>query len=399
VVAGVAAGIGDYFGIDPVIVRIGFVVLTIFGGSGILLYLIAWLVIAKEGEGESAAGRALKGSDRPRGRGVVAVLLILAAVFMISGPVLWLADFGFGGEDLFFPLLLIAAGVALLLWPDDGDWSAPRQPEAREETTTPGETPPPIPVTSTELVVRRDAIAELDDDDTMVTWSEEPPAPPLFDDTPAPAHRPEDSEESARRSFPITSLTLAVLLVMTGAAVLLDRLDVLDVRPVTFLATALVVVGIGLVASAFVGRARGLIVLGLSILPILWFAHVVDIRWWAGVGDETVVVNDLDELESAYHHGIGQLIVDLGDLDLAGETVELEVGLTIGNLEVLVPDGVEVDVELDGRIGQVVVERPGRDLVDDGLDVAVDTTLPGDEGRLLLDVDLGIGEARVAVAS
>ncbi len=45
VVAGLSGGLGRYFGIDPVVFRIAFVVLTLAGGSGILLYLIGWLMI------------------------------------------------------------------------------------------------------------------------------------------------------------------------------------------------------------------------------------------------------------------------------------------------------------------------------------------------------------------
>ena len=43
--AGVCGGIAEYFGWDPSLVRIGWIVLTLLGGSGILLYLIFWLVI------------------------------------------------------------------------------------------------------------------------------------------------------------------------------------------------------------------------------------------------------------------------------------------------------------------------------------------------------------------
>jgi phage shock protein PspC (stress-responsive transcriptional regulator) len=44
-VAGVCAGIAEYFGWDPTLVRVAWVVLTLLGGSGILLYLIMWLVM------------------------------------------------------------------------------------------------------------------------------------------------------------------------------------------------------------------------------------------------------------------------------------------------------------------------------------------------------------------
>ena len=55
-VAGVCAGIGEYFGIDANIVRLVFAVLTIFSiGAGALVYLVAWAVVPEEGEKQSIA--------------------------------------------------------------------------------------------------------------------------------------------------------------------------------------------------------------------------------------------------------------------------------------------------------------------------------------------------------
>lgn len=48
IIAGVSTGIADYFQIDTTLVRIIFVLLAIGGGSGILIYLVLWLVIPKE---------------------------------------------------------------------------------------------------------------------------------------------------------------------------------------------------------------------------------------------------------------------------------------------------------------------------------------------------------------
>lgn len=44
-IGGVCTGLGWFFGLDPVLVKIGFILLTILGGSGILLYIILWIVI------------------------------------------------------------------------------------------------------------------------------------------------------------------------------------------------------------------------------------------------------------------------------------------------------------------------------------------------------------------
>jgi phage shock protein PspC (stress-responsive transcriptional regulator) len=52
-VAGVCAGLASYLGVDATIVRLVFAVLSIFGGTGVLLYLIAWAVVPEEGDGAS----------------------------------------------------------------------------------------------------------------------------------------------------------------------------------------------------------------------------------------------------------------------------------------------------------------------------------------------------------
>jgi phage shock protein PspC (stress-responsive transcriptional regulator) len=44
-IGGVAGGLGEYLNIDPTLMRLAFVILTFFGGSGIPIYLIMWLVI------------------------------------------------------------------------------------------------------------------------------------------------------------------------------------------------------------------------------------------------------------------------------------------------------------------------------------------------------------------
>jgi phage shock protein PspC (stress-responsive transcriptional regulator) len=56
VVAGVAAGLARYLGVDVMIIRLAFVVLTIFGGAGIPLYLAGLLLIPEEGSDQSIAG-------------------------------------------------------------------------------------------------------------------------------------------------------------------------------------------------------------------------------------------------------------------------------------------------------------------------------------------------------
>src|ERR671931_672602 len=65
-VAGVAGGLGEYFDLNPAFFRLGFVVLTLLGGAGILVYLAALLVMPDEGKETSIAEAAIAGRrERP----------------------------------------------------------------------------------------------------------------------------------------------------------------------------------------------------------------------------------------------------------------------------------------------------------------------------------------------
>jgi phage shock protein PspC (stress-responsive transcriptional regulator) len=48
-IAGVAAGVAEYFNLDPALVRLVFVLLTLAGGPGLLLYIVLWIVMPAPG--------------------------------------------------------------------------------------------------------------------------------------------------------------------------------------------------------------------------------------------------------------------------------------------------------------------------------------------------------------
>ena len=45
VIAGICGGLGEYMDIDPVVIRLAWVIFTLLGGAGILAYIIAWIII------------------------------------------------------------------------------------------------------------------------------------------------------------------------------------------------------------------------------------------------------------------------------------------------------------------------------------------------------------------
>ncbi|MDQ6616148.1 MAG: PspC domain-containing protein [Actinomycetota bacterium] len=83
---GVAGGLGDYFGIDPVVFRILFVALTLAGASGVALYIIAWLLVPAEGSEQSILGRrfASGGGVRTIRNVFLAAAATLVALMMLA---------------------------------------------------------------------------------------------------------------------------------------------------------------------------------------------------------------------------------------------------------------------------------------------------------------------------
>ncbi len=68
-VAGVCGGLGEYLSIDPVFIRLFFVLLTLGQGAGVLIYLILWFVLPSEGTataGDTISDHAQQGASRIR---------------------------------------------------------------------------------------------------------------------------------------------------------------------------------------------------------------------------------------------------------------------------------------------------------------------------------------------
>ncbi|MCY4664628.1 MAG: PspC domain-containing protein, partial [Acidimicrobiaceae bacterium] len=313
VIAGVAGGIGAYFGIDSVIVRIAFIVLTFLGGAGPFLYLIGWLALPQENS-RSVIAKALGGDSPRRIRSLMAVVLIgvgLLITVNLSGE-LFKTFINVWTIAPFLALVLVAAGVALVLWPGPTR-RPPRQPS-----------PPPTPV--------------------------------------APARR--------QGRTTIGYLTVAVLLAYTGGAVILGRLEVVEVDIGVYFAVALAITGVGLLASAYAAPARGLILLGVVFsAPLLLFVGA-ELPWGSGVGEVRVSVATAHELQDEYRHGVGKMVVDLRNLDPENTGHSVDLSLSVGEMLVYVPDNISTTADIDVGAGNIRVwyggPAPGRtqDLAD-----------------------------------
>ena len=85
VLGGVAGGLGRYFGIDPVLVRIAFGLSIFVGGVGVVVYLVMWLLMPRDDRPDDQPFRMDANATT-----IVGIVLLVIAVIVI-------VPFGFGG--------------------------------------------------------------------------------------------------------------------------------------------------------------------------------------------------------------------------------------------------------------------------------------------------------------
>src|SRR4051794_28284806 len=104
VIAGVGGGLGRYFGVDPVVMRLMLIVLIFIGGAGLILYIAAWVIVpADDQEGAGNAGSIV------RRTGVALGLVVLTMVAAAGG--FW--GFAFGGGTA-TAIVVIVVGAVLV---------------------------------------------------------------------------------------------------------------------------------------------------------------------------------------------------------------------------------------------------------------------------------------------
>ncbi|HET7768923.1 MAG TPA: PspC domain-containing protein [Chloroflexota bacterium] len=111
---GVCGGLGEYFGIDPVLVRLAFVLTTLAGGAGVLAYLIMLIAVPCADAADAGENAYTPIGDRARweGKQIAAIGLMGVGALLLLGNLGWLS--WLRGE-LVWPVLLMALGAAILL--------------------------------------------------------------------------------------------------------------------------------------------------------------------------------------------------------------------------------------------------------------------------------------------
>ena len=354
-IKGVCAGLARATGTDATLWRVLFVVSTLFGGLGLALYVLAIVVMPAEGEPRSLGERLVHGPDRHLTTGQV--LLVALAAVLVGGLVL--------GSDTVIALAVIGTLGYLIV-----------------RSRTPG-VPAAAPV----------------DWPAPTTAATPDPAAGVHGPTwawPPPPVRPEPPRS------PLTGITLSAALLLTGLLALLGRSHNIPAEVV--LASALGVVGLGLVVGAWFGRAPWLVVTALALALATAATCVARPVIDHGAGERTWTPTSA--AQQSYRLGVGEGRLDLTALaprETDPITITARVG--VGHLLVLVPPGLRVEVVAQGRLGELVVDDrtpqgAGRTTTqaDSPFDapVTVSWTL-GPERSTDVRLDLSVGTGQVEV--
>ncbi len=150
VLGGVCGGVAAAVGIDALVVRVAVVALTVAGGTGALLYVVAWLLLPEEGKDRSIAQAASVDRGKDLGELLAIASIVLGALLLVRATGIWFSD------ALVWPLLLAGIGLAVI-WRQAGDEDRSSFLRVVERLPRPGTAPAPAP----DLRLRRAALARV----------------------------------------------------------------------------------------------------------------------------------------------------------------------------------------------------------------------------------------------
>ncbi|WP_210407990.1 PspC domain-containing protein [Allokutzneria sp. NRRL B-24872] len=448
-VAGVATAIGNRYGIDPVLVRVAFVVFAIYGGLGIMLYLLAVLFFPQEGDTGSPAGALLgRGSSSTS---ALATVLLALMLLPLSGLLLAL--------HIWSAIMVAALGAGLyVLHKNRGTHRQPATATGPVVVSTPMTTDngfqgsefrtetlrqPGHQETQTMTTDPQASSAHGDGEqvrrETAEHAQENPPAwdplgaAPFAWDLPEPAAAPvdDDIEPQPQPRSKITAVTVAVSIIVAGVM----GLGVLDGWVPDHVAAGAVtaVLAAGLLVGAFRKGGKGLVLLAVPAIAATvtlandasWrdyqtrFQGYDDTRssyydnsgnyygtqtWTPRSWDEVKRGSNLVSASTSTNSGSFLLERGTARLDLSqlpplpsGEQVEVRAWVDQGTLSVTLPQGeADVDITCYAKSGTVncldQVGRGGevrRAAVSHGTDNAVGG------GRITLNAEVKSGKVEV----
>ncbi|MBO2452142.1 PspC domain-containing protein [Actinomadura barringtoniae] len=387
VIAGVCTGMSRYTGIDTVVFRVGFALLTLAHGQGIFLYIAAALFMPADPYSMSQLERLFR-----RRFDAAAVMSIMGALLCV-GVLLSMVGGGVSTDSLavltmFGLVMLIAHARGVDLVAAARTFPERLQGHSPDSYGTAARPPAAGPVSLDEPGLGtgpgglREGMVDLAKLGSAPPPTDSPPAadtPPSDDepvstDVPGRADLPTAPRSScwgapprpygvdtpvraARQASPLTQFTLLAALVAGVATVPVLHGYTGPQTTMIALSVALAVVGAGLIMGSWF-RARGLATVGaLLTLALLTTSVVAEAPRDAKYGDVEWRPTDAVGTEQDYKLGVGSATLDLTALPLAaGQRVTINASVILGGIRVKVPRTARIELDAQVALGDVSVD-------------------------------------------
>jgi phage shock protein PspC (stress-responsive transcriptional regulator) len=368
VAAGVSSGLGDYFGVDPVLFRVLFATAAFFGGAGILAYLLAWAAIPDAGTAHAPIDGFIAWVKRRR------VPLWIVAV--VAGLFIWAVAFSWWSPGPFFPVIAVVVLLVVIF----------TRREMQASTPTDDDVPPPTGGVAATTTVDLSKGGEQIPADSQPTWTKD--ARSWFEEA------REASRRRRRRSLPLRiAMIVALALSLTGLGIA-DALTGIDFQ--VYFWTVLGIVGLGLLVGLVMRRTP------ISMLPLLAVAGAGAIAFGGshfslhdGVGQREwrPTVSPASEYRLAF----GQGILDLRALPVQTAPRTIDVTLGAGQVRILTNADQNVTVVTEIHFGQL--EADGTELRGRDGGVGIDKTIspPATAKGAPITVNVHLADGNVTV--
>ena len=405
-IGGVAAGIAHRFSIDPMLVRIAFVISLVFGGIGALAYLILLVTLPIDGDPDQS----IPPVPESRRMAVIVGTVVLGLICLITRDTgNWL--FGIGSAPLFIIFFWGAVIVGLIWMIREGTRS--NSSAAFSDSPSPSAAPSPSQTAPTR-VDPAEAPTEVTDPATADTVLTDAPLPPATATAggakttmTSPRVQSQELADQQERSggavigqimtwFAIGLAALVGLTILAGISAWVTVIS--GAIP---MATVVVAIGIGMVVCAVSGRRN----IAIWLLPVALFIAIpmaalslAGIRVHGSFGDlneRPVVAAEIPS--DGYELAVGQMTIDMRRFDFQpGKTVELPVDSGLGYTQVIVPDDVCVTADITGKAGLADIRGTRSSGVDITRTIAATPTVAP---VLDLDADFQLGFLQVVDAT
>lgn len=445
-IAGVCGALARATNTDPVLWRVLLGVLGILGGTGVLLYLIGWLIIPSEGDTASPVESLLgKGHSGMAPLSVVllgsAALLTFAfivnsgarssmlAAAVVLGAFLLIKRGGVSDTTraattappspppptgvpeeptMAFTAPFATPGAAPGAMPGAAPGQAPAGVPGADPGAGPGTGPgtgtgsgavPAEPVTAPPAPSYEPPLFAPPAEGYRPPFAPHgpyasgsvPPQPPQPPKPPKPAKPPKPPRE---RSV-LGRLTFFAVVVVMGLLAVLDMAGV-NVVVSAYFAAALTTIALGLIVGSWFGRARGLIALAL-IATLGLFVSTGTERWGGEFRDSVYRPTSLSELADRYDFTFGNVTLDLSEIDFTGAQQQTTVDMKIGQLRVVLPPKVDTTVDVTGGGVRTVLFGTESASSDENRQTVTDLGADGaGGGTLQLDLRLDTGNVEVS---